>query len=387
MPSEPELIEQRIEAVCRLAAGVAHDFNNLLTVISGNVELLQADDRTHGTRRVELEEIGHAATRAATLTHQLLAFSRQQLLQPRVLDLNALIAAHRDALQHHAGLRVDLETRLDQTLGTVLADASQIEEVLQHLVTNARDAMPNGGTLRIATSNVSLDAERAGRHAPMPPGSYVLLSIGDTGVGMDAETLRRAFEPFFTTKRDKHGTGMGLPTAYGIVKQSGGFIFADSVIGHGTVMRVYLPRATVPEPVRIVPRPPAPRPLGPETVLVIEDEALVRALARRTLERAGYRVYDAPNALAGLSTARALGSALNVLLSDIVMPGMDGRALATTIERELPHVAIVLMSGYASERDLAEIAGSSWSFIRKPFTVDELRSRVRGALREQVATA
>jgi CheY-like chemotaxis protein len=385
--SEQEQLEQRIEAVCRLAAGVAHDFNNLLTVISGNVELLRADDRAHGVRRAELEEIGQAASRAATVTHQLLAFSRQQLLQPRILDLNALIHGYREAVQHAAGLRVAVEMRLEPSLGPVRADASQIQEVLQHLVSNAREAMPAGGTLRIATSNVAFDAERAARHAPMSPGHYVLLSIGDTGVGMDQETLDRAFEPFFTTKQARQGVGMGLPTAYGIIKQSGGFIFADSARGHGTVMRVYLPCATTPEPARPAPRSAAlpQRPVGPDTVLVVEDESLVRTLALRALERAGYRVFEAPNAAEGLTVARALGPALSVLLSDIVMPGMDGRELAATIEREMPHVAIVLMSGYAGERDLAEISASSWAFIRKPFTVDELRTRVRDALREQVA--
>jgi two-component system, cell cycle sensor histidine kinase and response regulator CckA len=381
--ADQELLEAKIEAVCRLAAGVAHDFNNLLTVISGNVELLQADEQQPGPRRVELEEVADAARRAAALTNQLLAFSRQQLLQPRALQVNALVLEQRDVLQRIAGVRVAFELRLDPATSPVMADESQVAQVLIQLVSNARDAMPRGGALRIATANISLDAIQAAHQAPMVPGEYVVLSVADTGTGMDARTQARAFEPFFTTKAPGNGSGMGLATVYGIVKQSGGFIFCDSVVGHGTVFRVYLPRAEVhvtSPPVR--PRA-ASRPPGPETVLIVEDEPLVRAFARRSLERAGFRVYDAAGGRDGLNAARALGSALNVLLTDIVMPDLNGLDLATAVELELPHVAVVLMSGYASE---SGARNTSWSFLRKPFTVDELRSHIRAAIAEPISS-
>ncbi|MGQ0767445.1 MAG: ATP-binding protein [Gemmatimonadota bacterium] len=384
-PPDQELLAQKIEAVCRLAAGVAHDFNNLLTVISGNVELLQQDEKQPGPRRAELQEVADAARRAARLTNQLLAFSRQQLLQPEPVNLSTLLSAQRSSIQRMAGLKVELEMRLDAHLGTILADEAQLIQIVKHLVSNARDAMPAGGTIRITTANVTLDAEKAAHQAPMNPGDYALLSVADTGVGMDAQTQARAFEPFFTTKQSRHGTGMGLPSVYGIVKQSGGFIFCDSALGHGTVIRIYLPRAAEPPPAPTRSVPGATQGAsGPPTVLIVEDEELVRALARRTLERAGYRVYESASAREAVSAARALGPALSVLLTDIIMPDMNGRDLAATIERELPQTAVILMSGFASGSEPPGVPRSSgWSFLRKPFTVEELRSRVRAVLQER----
>lgn len=369
---------QRIEAVGRLAGGVAHDFNNLLTVIRGNAQLIMANGALPTEQQEELEEIGQAAERAATLTRQLLAFSRQQVLQPRVIDLNEVVGAVWKLLERLVGEAVQLTFLEGEPLGAVTADPVQVEQVLLNLVVNARDAMPGGGTLVLETSNLVADEAFARAHPPMPPGEYVQLSVKDSGVGMDAITLSRAFEPFFTTKAKGHGTGMGLSTVYGVVKQSGGFIWVDSTPGSGSTFTIYLPRtATVPRAAVVRPSNSDMR-RGSETILVVEDEQLVRAMTRRTLERAGYRVYEAANGAEALTIARELGTQVDLLLTDIVMPVMGGRELASALQLERPDLCILFMSGYTHEREAHLSAGGGIShFLHKPFTLDELRGRVR----------
>jgi CheY-like chemotaxis protein len=373
--------------VGRLAGGVAHDFNNLLTVIGGNAQLVLAAESLPAVIRGEVDEIAQAADRAATLTRQLLAFSRQQVLQPRVLDLNETVRGIGPLLDRLLGEAVTLELRTDEALGAVTADPAQVEQVLLNLVVNARDAMPNGGRLQIETGNVVADADFARLHHPMPPGSYVRLVVRDTGIGMDETTMARAFDPFFTTKALGHGTGMGLSTVYGIVKQSGGFIWMESELGRGTTFTIHLPRT--PDAVRPAPprRAAATARRGSETILVAEDEYLVRAMTRRTLERAGYRVFEAVNGVEALAIARELGDELDLLLTDIVMPEMGGRELAAALRLERPSLSILFMSGYTHERDAHLSAGGAVSnFLHKPFTLDDLRGRVR-LLLDQTPTA
>lgn len=370
---------QKIEAVGRLAGGVAHDYNNLLTVIVGNARLLLAEEEITGERRDELEEIAQAAERAATLTRQLLAFSRQQVLQPRLLNLNDVVTGMWKLLDRLSGEGVVNERRLTEPLGDVMADPVQIEQVLINLVVNARDAMPDGGSLTIETSNAPVDSREAVRRLPMPAGDYVLLAVHDSGSGMDAKTLARAFEPFFTTKPLGAGSGMGLSTVYGIVKQSDGFIWAESAPGKGASFRIYLPRVVAPEARNAdASRSRTPVAVGTETIVVAEDEPLVRAMTRRTLERAGYRVYDAPNGAEALRLVRSLPTPPSLLITDIVMPVMGGRELASTVEREYPGLRILFMSGYTQERQahLTDSDGVS-RFLHKPFSLDELRNRVR----------
>jgi len=369
---------QRIEAVGRLAGGVAHDFNNLLTVIRGNAQLMLSSGGMPSEQQEELEEISQAAERAATLTRQLLAFSRQQVLQPRVLDLNEVVRAVRKLLDRLVGEAVVLEVREGEELGAVTADPAQVEQVLLNLVVNARDAMPAGGHLVIETANLTADESFARAHPPMPAGEYVQLTVKDTGVGMDALTLSRAFEPFFTTKSMGQGTGMGLSTVYGVVKQSGGFIWVDSAPGEGATFTIYLPRtATSPRAIALRAGAKEAR-HGSETILVVEDEHLVRAMTRRTLERAGYRVYEAANGEEALTIARELGDRLDLVITDIVMPVMGGRELAAALARERPSLTILFMSGYTHEREAHLNAGGGIShFLHKPFTLEELRGRVR----------
>jgi two-component system, cell cycle sensor histidine kinase and response regulator CckA len=369
---------QRIEAVGRLAGGVAHDFNNLLTVVRGNAQLLLASSSFTGEQLLELEEISQAADRAAALTRQLLAFSRQQVLQPRVLDLNAVIRSMASLLERLVGEAVTLEYGLGDALWTVTADPVQVEQVLLNLVVNARDAMPAGGGLAISTTNVVANETFAQAHAPMPPGQYVCLALRDSGTGMDPATLARVFEPFFTTKALGQGSGMGLSTVYGVVKQSGGYIWVDSAVGQGTTFSIYLSRATAEA------RPAAPLAdseegrRGSETILVVEDEQLVRALTRRTLERSGYRVYEASNGAEALTVARELGGGLQLVITDVVMPVMGGRELAAALRHERPSLSVLFMSGYTHEREAHLTSGGGMShFLHKPFTLDELRNRVR----------
>jgi PAS domain S-box-containing protein len=374
---------QKMEAVGRLAGGVAHDFNNILTAISSYSELLLADFAPGDPRRADVEEIRKATERAAALTRQLLAFSRRQVLQPKVVDLNAVIANAEKLLRRLIGEDIALVTRLEPALGAVRADAGQLEQVIMNLAVNARDAMQTGGALTLETQNVVIAATTlAAEERIVVPGRYVLLRVRDTGTGMDAETRRHLFEPFFTTRDKGKGTGLGLATVYGIVKQSGGFIWVDSEPGRGSSFRIYLPRvdeaAPPAAPGAAAAEPPA---AGTETILVVEDEDAVRAVAREALRRQGYRVLEAANAEAALVVAAGFAGHIGLLLTDVVMPGLSGRALADRLAALRPRTRVLYMSGYTDDAIVQHgVLEPGLSFLQKPFTPDVLAQRVREEL-------
>jgi len=369
---------QKMEAVGRLAGGIAHDFNNLLTAITGYAELLHEDLAADDRRREDVVEIRKAADRAAGLTRQLLAFSRQQVLQPRVLDLNALVAEFENMLRRLLGEDVALATRLAPGLGAMQADPGQFEQVVMNLAVNSRDAMPNGGQLTIETANVDLDDAYAREHYPARPGPYVLLAVSDTGTGMTAEVQAHLFEPFFTTKEKGKGTGLGLATVYGIVKQSGGFIWVYSEVGHGTTFKIYIPRVEGSAP----PRPGAASvAAGTETVLIAEDESAVRAVARHALERHGYTVLEAPSGEAALDLAERYSGTIHLLLTDVVMSGLSGPELARRLLPVRPEARVLFMSGYTGEAIVHHgLAAPGIHYIQKPFAPDALAAKVREVL-------
>ncbi len=374
---------QKMEAVGRLAGGIAHDFNNLLMVNSGYSEFLLDRLGPDPALRGPAQEIAGASQRASSLTRQLLAFSRKQMLAPKILDLNEVVTENLKMLTRVIGEDIDLVMVPAAVLGSVRADAGQIDQVIMNLAVNARDAMPAGGKLTIETSNVSLDEEYARFHAPLRPGDYVMLSISDTGQGMDSETQSHIFEPFFTTKGTK-GTGLGLSTVYGIVKQSGGYIWVSSEAGKGTTFKIYLPRVaeraeTVAQVVtseEAVPTEP-----GTETILLAEDEANLRYLARQFLEKQGYKVIEAADGAAAMQIAVAHEGVIHLLLTDVIMPGMNGRELAQRISEIRPQTKILYMSGYTENvigHDGTLDAGVS--LLQKPFTLRDLKSKVREVL-------
>ena len=372
---------QKMEAVGRLAGGVAHDFNNLLMVIKGHTELLlsmlpQGDS---AVRKVEL--IDRAADRAASLTRQLLAFSRMQVLQPRVINLNKIVEDMGKLIPRLLGEDVDLVIRTAHDLGAIRADASQMEQVIMNLAVNARDAMPDGGRLVIETSNTELDRSYANARPVVTPGPYVLLAVSDTGTGMDQETQARIFEPFFTTKEQGKGTGLGLSTVYGVVKQSGGFIWVYSELGKGTSFKIYLPRVDQPIDAAGATASYAQIPRGTETVLLAEDETDVRELAREFLEAAGYTVIEARNGQEALRLAAERADEIDLLVSDLVMPGMTGQQLAALLQQQDPALRVIFMSGY-SEHAAAEAAqaGSSVRILTKPFNRMALLRTIREVL-------
>jgi len=371
---------QKMEAVGQLAGGIAHDFNNLLTAILGNTQLLLRElppgDAMHG----DVEEIRKASERAASLTRQLLAYSRRQMLQPEVLDLNVVMAEMDKMLRRLIGEHIDLVAVFAPDLGRVRADPNQIEQVIVNLAVNARDAMPDGGKLTIATANVDLDETFAQAHLGSVPGSYAMLAVTDTGVGMDATVRAHLFEPFFTTKEVGKGTGLGLATVYGIVKQSGGYISVSSAPGHGSSFKIYLPRIATPaEPPAGAPKGgPAP---GSETVLVVEDEPAVLTLSRRALESQGYVVLAASDADAALRVVERHGGMIHLLLTDVVMPGLSGRELADRLSAQRPGIRVLYMSGYPGDAVVQHGTlplGSA--FLQKPFSPDGLARKVRDVL-------
>jgi nitrogen-specific signal transduction histidine kinase/CheY-like chemotaxis protein len=383
--SEAQLRQsQKMDAIGRLAGGVAHDFNNLLTVILGYGERLQGQLEDGDPGRDAVREIQGAATRAAALTRQLLAFSRKQMLEPRVLDLNQIMTATGGLLRRLIGDEVQLELRLDPGLGAVLADEHQLQQVIMNLSINARDAMPRGGRLTLATANADLDESATARHLHLPPGRYVELTVTDTGIGMDSETAARVFEPFFTTKELGKGTGLGLATVYGIVRQTGGDIWVYSEPGEGTVFRVYLPRhgSTVPAPGREGSGAVSARlPGGSETVLLVEDEATVRELMRVTLERQGYHVLIADSGEQAIAVAVAHRGPLHLLVTDVVMPGMRGPDLAARMGASHPGLRILFMSGYADDAVLRDAVGQGHhAYLQKPFTREALLLKAREVL-------
>ena len=372
---------QKMEAVGRLAGGVAHDFNNLLTVISSYSELLIQDlPEEDEARRSDLGLIRKAATDAAGLTRQLLAFSRQQVLELRVVDLNTIVTGAGKMLQRVIGEDITLAIVLAPNLGWVKADAGQIEQVIMNLAVNARDAMPDGGRLTIETANADLDESYSLEHPAVPPGRYVQIVVTDTGVGMTDETKRRIFEPFFTTKELGKGTGLGLATVYGIVKQSNGFVWVYSEPGQGATFKVYLPQVheAGARNTSDAAEPPA---RGTETVLLAEDAAPVRNVARQVLERYGYTVLEAPNGRAALDIVAKHHGPIQLLLTDVVMPEMSGRQLADQLTSQRPEIKVLFVSGYTDDSVVRHgVLEAGIAYLQKPFTPDSLARKVRAVL-------
>jgi signal transduction histidine kinase/CheY-like chemotaxis protein len=372
---------QKMEAVGRLAGGLAHDFNNSLTAITGYSELAIRSLKPGDPLLEDLEEIKKAGNSAAALTRQLLAFSRRQLLQPKVFHLNSVVSELEKMLKRLIGEDIKLSTVLDPELGNVKADAGQIEQVIMNLAVNARDAMPKGGKLIIETANVDLDGEYTGHHLSVTPGPYVMLAVTDTGSGMDPKTQERIFDPFFTTKELGKGSGLGLSMVYGIVKQSHGNIWVYSEVGRGTTFKIYLPRVSEGEPEYKRSREPEKTLRGSETVLLAEDEERVRKLARKALESYGYQVLEAANGGAALLICERHQGPIHQLLTDVVMPEMSGHELVDRLAQLRPDMKVLYMSGYIdnftmSQRGLDEHA----NFIQKPFSPDALARKVREVL-------
>ncbi|HUQ82186.1 MAG TPA: PAS domain S-box protein, partial [Gemmatimonadaceae bacterium] len=372
---------QKMDAVGQLAGGVAHDFNNLLTVITSYGQFLLNALPEQDPRRSDAHQITQAAARAASLTRQLLAFSRRQVLQPQVLDLNDVIADMERLLRRVISEDISLVTQFENNLGAVRADRSQIEQVVMNLVVNARDAMPTGGVLAISTRVVTLDAAYARRHAGVSPGRHVVFAVRDTGVGMDAATQQRIFEPFFTTKAKGKGTGLGLSTVYGIVRQSGGHIEVRSSPGRGTTFEILLPQVSVSLPAKAELPIGAALPRGTETVLVVEDEDAVRHIVRRVLESQGYGILEARDGNDAVRICEQRGSEIHLVLSDVIMPGMGGRELARSLATSRPGLPILFMSGYNEDGELAGTDGApADGVLAKPFTAETLARQVREAL-------
>jgi two-component system cell cycle sensor histidine kinase/response regulator CckA len=373
---------QKMEAVGRLSGGIAHDFNNLLGVIIGYGEILQEQLGSTEPFADSIQEILKAGTRASALTRQLLAFSRQQVLEPKVLELNACISETEKMLKRIIGEDIELSTVLDPRLGRVKADQGQIEQVLLNLCVNARDAMPAGGKLTIATQNFEMDPAAVRSYSyPVKLGAYILLTVTDSGTGMDSTTQTHIFEPFFSTKEKGKGTGLGLSTVYGIVKQSGGYIDVSSEPGHGAAFKIYLPRVddeVAPDARRAKSTPSIQR---HETILVVEDEASLRKLTRSLLQPLGYTVLDASDGTEALKISQDCEGEIHLLLTDIVMPGMNGRDLAEQLTAQRPSMRVVYMSGYAGQSiGCAEVFSPNTLFLSKPFTREELGAKLREAL-------
>jgi len=381
--SEEQFLQaQKMEAVGRLAGGVAHDFNNLLTVINGRCRLLLSDLIDHPLRG-EVEVIARAGEQAVSLTRQLLAFSRRQAVDPRVIDLNVVVFEMDKMLRRLIGEDVVLEIRLKREAGNVRADPGQIEQVIMNLSVNARDAMPKGGRLTIETANVDLARPLESAAGRVAPGPYVVLSIQDTGTGMNAHVLSHLFEPYFTTKEEGKGTGLGLPTVASIVRQAGGEIAVESAAGKGTRFGIHLPR--VDEAVAVIGTgvSASGESHGTETILVVEDETTVRELARELLEMNGYKVLEAAHGEEALRICRAHDGPIHLMLTDVVMPQMNGHELAETLAPLRPGMKVLYMSGYSEASGvLRDILTSKTIFLRKPFTPNDLADKVRALLNQ-----
>jgi CheY-like chemotaxis protein len=370
---------QKMEAIGRLAGGVAHDFNNLLTVILSYSELLLEDLPVDSADRDDVTQIRKAAQGASELTRQLLAFSRQQVLQPKVVDLNASVSGIERLLARVLREDIRLRCTLAPDAGTIRVDPGQLEQVIMNLAVNARDAMPSGGMLTVETANVDLDAAYLQAHPMAKPGRYVMLAVTDTGMGMDAATQARIFEPFFTTKDVGKGTGLGLATVQGIVQQSGGFIWVYSEPDHGTVFKIYLPR--VDEPASREDAAAAEDVRGSETILVVEDVPAVRAVTREMLKRYGYQILEAADGMTALQVAADFKDPIHLLLTDVVMPDLSGRDLAESFRTSRPATRVLFMSGYTDDAVVRHgILQEGISYLQKPFTPASLAKKVRTVL-------
>jgi two-component system, cell cycle sensor histidine kinase and response regulator CckA len=374
---------QKMEAIGQLAGGVAHDFNNLLTVILGYAQFIVRDAGSSEQHQRDVAEIIKAAESAAGLTKQLLAFSRKQVLQVTRVDVNAMVTGMSDMLGRLIGAHIQLVTVLAPDLGPVLADRGQLEQVLMNLMVNARDATPRGGPVVVETAEVELDDSSSQHDQVIVPGSYVMLAVTDSGTGMDVETKRRLFEPFFTTKEQGKGTGLGLATAYGIVKQSGGSIWVYSELGHGTTFKVFLPRAGADAQSDVAAAVVSAPARGTETVLLVEDADGVRNLALRVLETAGYHVLAAANPAEALELFTQHRGRIDLVLTDVIMPGMSGPELFQSLVVQEPALKVVFMSGYTDEAIVRQAGlGRGLPFVQKPFTEVGLARSVREALNQ-----
>lgn len=372
---------QKVEAIGRLSGGIAHDFNNILGVIIGYTEALQERISPENEFREPIDEIQRAGKRAASLTQQLLAFSRKQVLEPKILDLNAVIRDMEKMLDSLMGEHIELVLELSESPGTVKADRTQLEQIVLNLGVNARDAMAEGGKLVVETSKITMDGADPARPAYMQPGDYVLLKVTDTGCGMTREVQAHIFEPFFTTKENGKGTGLGLSTVYGVVKQSGGYILVESEIGRGAAFNIYLPLVQAPaEMAKQPPAPAKPARRNQATILLVEDEASLRKLTRDALQASGYTVHEAADAAQALEIAKKSGP-IDLLLSDVVMPGMSGHALAGAFAISHPDTRVLFMSGYAcGEIAKQGVLNDGRAILQKPFRREELIRRVEEAL-------
>lgn len=372
---------QKMESVGRLASGIAHDFNNILSAIIGYSELALLNLPGDHVLKEQLKIINQAGEKAAELTRQLLAFSRQQVLEMKVLDLKAVIRQMVKMLRRMIGEDVTLELNLKAAPSTILADQNQIEQMLMNLTVNARDAMPQGGSLIIETSNVIIDEKFAQQRPEMKPGAYVMIAVSDTGTGMSSEVQEKIFEPFFTTKAMGKGTGLGLATVYGIVKQHNGFIYVYSEPGSGTTFKIYLPLVTAHVTATASNREAVPLVAGTETVMVVDDELSIRRLAGDILRPLGYQVLEASNGLEALEVTRSRSENIHVVLTDVIMPGMNGKDLAHSLQLERPGIKVIFMSGYTDDMIVHHgVLNKGVNFIQKPVTPSVLTKKLREVL-------
>ena len=379
---------QKMEAVGRLAGGIAHDFNNLLMVISGYTEVLLEKTPRESSLYPKMAAVQQATDRASSLIHQLLAFSRKQVMELKVVDVNTIVEDIERLLRPLIGETVELKTQLANDPGRARADAGQIEQVLMNLVVNAKDAMPKGGTITLRTSDIRLDAEARREYGSIRPGPYVMISVSDTGCGMDSETQSRVFEPFFTTKEKGKGTGLGLSTVYGIIKQISGYVFVQSEPGRGSTFTIYLPRVEEAAESNARPQGDARAVGGNETILLVEDEESVRQLVSETLTAKGYRVLEAERGEAALKMASEAKEPIHLLITDVIMPGIGGRELAQKLCASAPALKVLFLSGYTEDAIVHEgVLEPGTAFLQKPFTLQVLVRKVKETLSSATTAA